>query len=240
MKEASSRISSSEKAKSLRRQVPAVNPGCAIPPRGATLVFEQYRHGGGVKGNVDINVLNTLKTSIPFIDRVANRMPAEGGLDQESLEAAMLRVPAMLRSRERAVNEADYEFLAKQAFPNSIGRVKCLQPRASDGGKVLAQYSNGQQVMVAQLAMASIRNPESLIASGNNNFQLSAKSATPAIGIPGTGGRGSVIGGALEFSTVDIAREFTNLIVLQRGYQANSKVVTTVDQMSQDTINLKQ
>jgi flagellar hook protein FlgE len=66
-----------------------------------------------------------------------------------------------------------------------------------------------------------------------------ARSALPAIGVAGTGGRGKVIGGSLESSTVDIAREFTNLIVLQRGYQANAKVVSTVDEMSQETLNLK-
>ncbi len=109
----------------------------------------------------------------------------------------------------------------------------------ADGGKVLAQYSNGQQVVVGQLAMAMVRNPESMIAAGDNNFQLSARSALPAIGLPGTGGRGTVLGGAVEGSTVDIAREFTNLIVLQRGYQANSRVVTTADELSQETINLK-
>jgi flagellar hook protein FlgE len=109
----------------------------------------------------------------------------------------------------------------------------------ADGGRVLAQYSNGQQVVVGQLAMAMVRNPESMIAAGDNNFQLSARSALPAIGLPGTGGRGTVLGGAVESSTVDIAREFTNLIVLQRGYQANSRVVTTADELSQETINLK-
>jgi flagellar hook protein FlgE len=108
-----------------------------------------------------------------------------------------------------------------------------------DGGRILAQYSDGQQIMVGQLAMAAIRNPESLVAVGNNNYQLSARSALPAIGTPGTGGRGTILGGAVEFSTVDIAREFTNLIVLQRGYQANTRVVTTVDELSQETINLK-
>jgi flagellar hook protein FlgE len=108
-----------------------------------------------------------------------------------------------------------------------------------DGGKILAQYSNGQQTVVGQLAMAMVRNPESLIAVGNNNFSLSARSALPAIGLPNTGGRGSVVGGAVEASTVDIAKEFTNLIVLQRGYQANAKVVTTADELSQETINLK-
>jgi len=106
-------------------------------------------------------------------------------------------------------------------------------------GKVLAQYSNGQQTVVGQIAMASIRNPESLMASGNNTFQLSARSALPAIGVSGTGGRGMLIGGSIENSTVDIAREFTNLIVLQRGYQANARVITTVDELSQEVMNIK-
>jgi flagellar hook protein FlgE len=109
----------------------------------------------------------------------------------------------------------------------------------SDGGQILAQYSSGEQAVVGQVAMASVRNPESLIAVGNNNYQLSARSALPAIGLPDTGGRGSILGGAVEYSTVDIAKEFTNLIVLQRGYQANTRVVTTVDELSQETINLK-
>ena len=107
-----------------------------------------------------------------------------------------------------------------------------------NSGQLLAQFSNGQQTVVGQLAMATIRNPDSLVAVGDNNYQLSARSALPAVGVPGTGGRGSVQGGAIEASTVDIATEFTNLIVYQRGYEANSKVVTSVDELSQTTINL--
>jgi len=106
-------------------------------------------------------------------------------------------------------------------------------------GTILAQYSNGVQTVVGQLAMASIRNPDSLVGVGNNNYTLSAYSALPAIGVPGSGGRGNILGSATESSTVDIAREFTNLITLQRGYQANARVITTVDEMSQETINLK-
>ncbi len=108
-----------------------------------------------------------------------------------------------------------------------------------NGGIVLAQYSNGEQEVVGQLAMAAVRNPESLIAVGNNNYQLSARSALPAIGLPETGGRGTILGGATEASTVDIAEQFTNLIVLQRGFQANTRVITAVDELSQETINLK-
>ncbi len=108
----------------------------------------------------------------------------------------------------------------------------------ADGGQIVAKYSNGQQIAVGQLAMASIVNPESLIAAGSNNYQLSSKSALPAIGLPGTGGRGEILGGSVESSTVDIAKEFTNLIVYQRAYEANSKVITSTDQLSQTTINL--
>ena len=109
----------------------------AIPPRGANLVFERYRFGGGQQGNVQAGILNTLKTAIPYIARVSNREAAWGGLDAETLEAARLRVPAMLRSRERAVTEGDFEYLARQALPAAIGRVKCLQPSPKDAGRVV-------------------------------------------------------------------------------------------------------
>jgi flagellar hook protein FlgE len=122
---------------------------------------------------------------------------------------------------------------------NGSAAAQLIRVGLADGGKMLAQYSDGQQVIVGQVAMASVRNPESLIAVGNNNYQASARTATPAIGLPNTGGRGDIVGGAIEASTVDIAKEFTNLIVLQRGYQANSRVITTVDELSQETINLK-
>lgn len=108
----------------------------AIPNRGANLIFSKYRHGGGDAGNVQTGIINTLKTSIPYITKIHNRRPAWGGLDPESLDAAMVRMPAMLRSRERAVTESDFEFLARQALPASIGRVKCLQPRPAEAGRV--------------------------------------------------------------------------------------------------------
>jgi len=110
----------------------------------------------------------------------------------------------------------------------------------SGGGAIVAKYSNGQQNVIGQLAMATIRNPQSLISAGNNDYGISTLTSLPAVGIPGTGGRGSVTSGAVESSNVDIAREFTNLIVFQRAYQANAKVVTTVDTLSQATINLVQ
>ncbi len=110
----------------------------------------------------------------------------------------------------------------------------------SNGGEIVAQYSSGQQVTIGQLALASIRNPESLTAVGDNNYEVSAETAAPAVGLPNTGGRGTVLASSLEGSTVDIAKEFTNLITFQRGYEASAKVITTTDTLTQDTINLIQ
>ncbi|MDX1616481.1 MAG: putative baseplate assembly protein [Candidatus Promineifilaceae bacterium] len=108
----------------------------AIPPRGANIIFKKYRHGGGEQGNVQRRVINTLKTSMPYVTRIRNRQSAWGGLDAESLDSAKMRVPAVLRSRDRAVTESDFEFLARQAVPAGIGRVKCLQPRPAEAGRV--------------------------------------------------------------------------------------------------------
>jgi len=120
----------------IRQQDGTIKLYGAIPPRGANLIFEKYRYGGGEHGNVQTGIINTLKTSIPYISQVSNRQAAWGGLDPETLESAMMRAPAMLRSRERAVTESDYEFLALQALPAAIGRVKCLQPRPAEAGRV--------------------------------------------------------------------------------------------------------
>ena len=105
-------------------------------------------------------------------------------------------------------------------------------------GQLVAHYSNGTTITVAQVALAGISNPDTLVAVGNNNFQTSGSTATPVVGAAGTGPRGTIQGGALESSTVDIAQEFTNLIVYQRAYQANSRVISTTDQILQDLISL--
>jgi flagellar hook protein FlgE len=108
----------------------------------------------------------------------------------------------------------------------------------ANGGLIVATYSNGQQVTVGQVALAGISNPESLVGVGGNNLQATAATAVPAIGTAGTGGRGQIMGGSLESSTADVATEFTNLISYERTYQANSRMITTSDQMIQDLIGL--
>ena len=107
-----------------------------------------------------------------------------------------------------------------------------------NGGNVLAQYSSGAQVIAAQLGLASVRNAQSLVGVSDNNYTLGADSALPTVGVAGTGGRGTIEGGAKEGSTVDIASEFSSLLTFQRSYQANSRVITVSDEMSQETVNL--
>ena len=110
----------------------------------------------------------------------------------------------------------------------------------ADGGAIVAHYSDGSQQIVGQLALATIANPESLISVGQNNFEIGADTSTPVVGAPATGSRGAILGGALESSNVDIAQEFTSLIVYQRSYEANSKVISTLDQLTQVLLNIKQ
>jgi flagellar hook protein FlgE len=126
-----------------------------------------------------------------------------------------------------------------ETMQDGFASAQMISVGMADGGKIVASYANGQKTTIATLAIALIPNQNSLTAAGNNSFKLGFNSAEPSYGTAEGGGRGKVKAGALEASTVDIAREFTNLIVYQRGYQANSRVITTADEMSQETLNLK-
>lgn len=99
-----------------------------IPPRGASIWFNRYRHGGGTAGNIPKFKLNTLKTAVPSVNVVYNRHAAQGGQDQEQLEAAILAAPRALRAQQRAVTAEDFEYLAFKTAV-SLARVKCLQPQ---------------------------------------------------------------------------------------------------------------
>ena len=106
------------------------------------------------------------------------------------------------------------------------------------GGVLVAKFSNGATQNVAQIAVASVANPSSMQQVGGNAWVPASTTAAPVVGLAATGARGQITGGALESSTVDIATEFTNLLQYERGYQANSKVITTEDQIVQETIAL--
>jgi flagellar hook protein FlgE len=105
-------------------------------------------------------------------------------------------------------------------------------------GTVIASYSNGEQVRVASLVLAKFNNPNGLGLIGNNLFEATETSGTPRIGLPGTE-LGKVFTNSLEQSNVDMGAEFVRMITVQRGFQANSKIITTVDELLGELINLK-
>lgn len=109
----------------------------------------------------------------------------------------------------------------------------------SDEGVLTALYSNGEAQDLAQVALARFENPEALVKVGNNKMKECRESGGAAIGFPSKGGRGSIVAGALERSTVDLAGEFVEMIKTQRNFQANAKTITTSDEMLNDVINIK-
>lgn len=107
-------------------------------------------------------------------------------------------------------------------------------------GTIQGTFSSGKTLALGQVAVATFPNDQGLSAIGQNNYDTTAASGTPVIGIAGTGGRGAITGGAVEQSNVDIASEFSKLIVAQQAYSANAKSVTTFNQVSQATLQMLQ
>jgi len=106
-------------------------------------------------------------------------------------------------------------------------------------GTIQATFGAGETVVVGQIAIAGFNNPKGLVKLGSNKYGVSQTAGSPNIGTAGSGGRGTLIGSALEQSNVDIAQEFTQMILAQRGYQANSKTITVSDELLAETLNIK-
>jgi len=108
-----------------------------------------------------------------------------------------------------------------------------------NSGVITGVYSNGTKQSVGQMAMAVFTNPQGLLAAGENLFEVSNNSGLANIGAASSAGRGKMVAGTLEMSNVDLSDQFTDMIVTQRGFQANSRTITTSDQMLQEIISLK-
>ncbi|MFI2753211.1 flagellar hook protein FlgE [Cellulomonas sp. P22] len=106
-------------------------------------------------------------------------------------------------------------------------------------GTITGSFSNGLKQAVGRIALGSFTNPAGLEKAGGSLFRTSVNSGAAQVGTAGTGGRGGLAGGSLEMSNVDLSSEFTSLIIAQRGFQANSRVITTSDELLQELVNLK-
>ena len=106
-------------------------------------------------------------------------------------------------------------------------------------GTIIATSESGQSFSIGKIALANFNNPKGLVKLGSNRYGESQAAGIPNVGTAGTGGRGTVTGSAIEQSNVDIATEFTQMILAQRGYQANAKTITVSDEILVDTLALK-
>ncbi|MBN23238.1 MAG: flagellar hook protein [Bdellovibrionaceae bacterium] len=109
----------------------------------------------------------------------------------------------------------------------------------SDDGTLAANYTNGEIIDIAQIALGKFENPEGLFKMGQNRFRESRLSGQATVGAPQTGGRGRITAKTIESSTTDIANEFINLMNAQRNFQANSRVISVADEMMQEVLNMK-
>lgn len=106
-------------------------------------------------------------------------------------------------------------------------------------GTLLGSFSNGLKQPLGRVSLATFTNPSGMAKVGGSLYRTTVNSGDAQIGAAGTGGRGELTGGALEMSNVDLSAEFTSLIIAQRGFQANSRVITTSDELLQELVNLK-
>ncbi len=135
----------------------------------------------------------------------------------------------------QVAGESTAKFLSQDGF----GAGDLASVSIDDKGNVTGTFSNGQSRALGQVATADFPAADQLERAGNNLYRQTASSGDPAIGAPKSGGRGGLIAGALEQSNVDVATELVRMIVVQRGFQANSKTVSTADSLLAELIQLK-
>ena len=123
--------------------------------------------------------------------------------------------------------------------PKFVVSSRSISTTVPSANSIVGVFSNGQKLTMAQIGLANFNNTGGLEKIGNTSFRATTNSGLPQRGVAGSGGRGSLISGTLEMSNVDLAAEFTNLIIAQRGFQANSRVITSSDEMLTDLVNIK-
>ncbi|WP_127498449.1 flagellar hook protein FlgE [Actinoplanes solisilvae] len=122
---------------------------------------------------------------------------------------------------------------------NAAGTLASLSYTVSDTGQIIGAFSNGQKKVLGQVALATFKNVNGLEKTGDSQWRSTVNSGLAQVGPPTSAGLGQVISGALEMSNVDLAQEFTNLVIAQRGFQANSRIITTSDELLQELVSMK-
>lgn len=189
------------------------DPGTAFTLTDSVLTFDA---SGDVSVPADLN-MNVAAGEIPGVPAFTVSLASSGGRVSQYGELATVAVTAQNGS--------------------AAGSLQAMS--VSQEGVLIGSYSNGRNRAIAQFSLSIFANPEGLEKVGESNFRASVNSGVAQLNTAGLGGRGLISSGTLEMSNVDLASEFTNLIVAQRGFQANSRVVTASDELLADIVNLK-
>lgn len=193
--------------------------------------FVDFDNQGALTAVLDANGDELTSSSIPVIFDVAESNPA-------TQQEFILNLGDIGSYTDTVTQFADKS--STKAFRqngNAMGYMDTFQ--IDQSGIITGVFSNGTSRELGQLALASFTNPRGLEKAGDSTFVVSNNSGEPDVGPSGIAGKGKFISGALEMSNVDLAEQFTDMIVTQRGFQANSKTITTSDQMLQELLGLK-
>ncbi|NCC80701.1 MAG: flagellar hook protein FlgE [Clostridia bacterium] len=173
-------------------------------------------------GQIDDTVPQNAAFELPFT------FPASSGLDPLSINVDLTNMIQVANENSTLSN------IQNGFSPGSLQRISVNQT-----GQIIGTFSNGENIELAQVALATFSNTSGLSKVGDTLFVESRNSGLPEYGAPGTAGKGSVKPESLEMSNVDLSQEFVDMIITQRGFQANSRIITTSDEMLQELVNLK-
>jgi flagellar hook protein FlgE len=193
-----------------------------------------YNNAGGLDadGNMTIDVTFLVPDATIPVDPVTGLAQAA---PTQTLTIDIGQIGSSDESTTQSASESTNKAIRQDGYP--MGYLETF--RIDQNGVITGIYTNGTNRAIGQLALASFVNPGGLEKVGETNFSVSINSGDPLIDPPGAAGTGSIIAGTLEMSNVDLAEQFTDMIVTQRGFQANSRTIQTSDQMLQEVLTLK-
>ncbi len=211
--------------------------GNLVTSNGSYVLGYQYASGEALDGTV------------PFKDAVSDMLTKNLLLDADGTtplaagdplpKAIGIKLPSALAAADPAGDWATFMGGEDGDIETTADNLAMESFQINPDGKLVGAFSDGTKRVFGQIAMATFNNPPGLEKVGGSMYRQTTNSGVPDIGQAASGGRGTIESGTLEMSNVDLAQEFTNLIVAQRGFQANSKVVTTSDEVLSDLISMK-
>lgn len=217
-----------------------VNPVVGINEEGNTsnLFTIEFDNEGRIARTFDAQG-NELANGALQMNVNFNLLEARPGIDGTNQNFKLNLGTVGLGDSVNGITQFENQFSTKAVKQDGFGMGYLETYQIDNSGVITGVYSNGNNRMIGQIAMATFTNPGGLEKAGDSTFVVSNNSGDANIGTSGLAGRGKLIAGSLEMSNVDLAEQFTDMIVTQRGFQANSRTITTSDQMLQELLTLK-